>query len=101
MSPRNLAHQRRDPRVVPAREGSGEGEVQGGLSFGTDGSYEGYKTYASVGTKQKGYYLQASGTLIDSDGWMLSEKFTPTSVRTAACASIPTRAIGKSTSRPG
>ena len=57
-----------------------EGEVQGGLSFGTDGSYEGYKTYASVGTKQKGYYLQASGTLIDSDGWMLSEKFTPTSV---------------------
>ena len=54
--------------------------MQGGLSFGTDGSYEGYKTYASVGTKQKGYYLQASGTLIDSDGWMLSEKFTPTSV---------------------
>jgi iron complex outermembrane recepter protein len=55
-----------------------EAEVQGGLNFGTDGSYEGYKTYGSVGTRQAGYYLQASGTLLDLDGWMLSEDFAPT-----------------------
>ncbi len=55
-----------------------EAEVQGGMSFGTDGSYEGYKTYGSVGTRQPGYYLQASGTLVDLDGWMLSDDFTPT-----------------------
>jgi iron complex outermembrane recepter protein len=55
-----------------------DAEIQGGMSFGTDGSYEGYKTYGSVGTRQKGYYLQGSGTLIDMDGWMLSQNFTPT-----------------------
>lgn len=55
-----------------------EGEVQGGMIFGTDGQYEGYKTYASLGTRQKGYYAQVSGALLDTDGWYLSNDFTPT-----------------------
>jgi iron complex outermembrane receptor protein len=57
-----------------------EGEVQGGMMFGTDGQYEGYKTYASLGTRQRGYYAQVSGALLDTDGWFLSNDFKPTAV---------------------
>jgi iron complex outermembrane receptor protein len=57
-----------------------EGEVQGGMMFGTDGQYEGYKTYASLGTRQRGYYAQVSGAFLDTDGWFLSNDFKPTSV---------------------
>ena len=57
-----------------------EGEVQGGLMFGTDGQYEGYQTYASLGTRQTGYYARASGVLVDNDGWYLSDDFQPTPV---------------------
>lgn len=55
-----------------------EGEVQGGMMFGPNGEYEGYKTYGSVGTRQAGYYAQASGILLDRDGWHLSNDFDPT-----------------------
>ncbi|WP_343062316.1 TonB-dependent receptor [Hyphomicrobium methylovorum] len=55
-----------------------DAQVQGGLLFGTDGQYEGYKTYASLGTKQRGYYAQVSGAVLDTDGWFLSNDFTPT-----------------------
>lgn len=54
-----------------------EGEVQGGITLGPKGQYEGYKTYASVGTRQQGYYAQASGLVIDYDGWGLSGAFVP------------------------
>ncbi|CEJ87194.1 TonB-dependent receptor [Hyphomicrobium sp. GJ21] len=57
-----------------------EGEVQGGMMFGTDGQYEGYKTYASLGTRQRGYYAQVSGALLDTDGWFMSNDFKPTPV---------------------
>lgn len=57
-----------------------DGEIQGGMIFGTDGQYEGYKTYASLGTRQKGYYAQVSGALLDTDGWYLSDDFAPTAV---------------------
>lgn len=57
-----------------------EGEIQGGMTFGPNGEYEGYKTYGSVGTRQKGFYAQASGILIERDGWHLSDDFTPTAV---------------------
>lgn len=57
-----------------------EGEVQGGLFFGTNGQYEGYQTYASLGTRQTGYYAQASGVLVDNNGWYLSDDFQPTPV---------------------
>lgn len=57
-----------------------EGEVQGGFTFGPHGEYEGYKTYASLGTRQSGYYAQASGIFIDNDGWFLSSDFNPTKI---------------------
>lgn len=57
-----------------------DGEVQGGMTFGNDGQFEGYQTYASLGTKQSGYYAQASGIWLDNDGWYLSDDFTPTAV---------------------
>ena len=57
-----------------------EGEVQGQLFFGTDGQYEGYQTYLSLGTRQSGYYMQASGVMLDTDGWYMSDNYTPTAV---------------------
>ncbi|MBS0235326.1 MAG: TonB-dependent receptor [Proteobacteria bacterium] len=57
-----------------------EGEVEGGLMFGGDGQYEGYRTYASFGTRQRGYYAQVSGSVLDLDGWYLSDDFKPTAV---------------------
>ena len=57
-----------------------DGEVQGGLTFGNNGEFEGYKTYASLGTRQSGYYAQASGIWLDNDGWNLSNDFRPTAV---------------------
>lgn len=57
-----------------------EGEVQGGMTFGPNGEYEGYRTYGSVGTRQKGFYAQASGIIVERDGWHLSDDFTPTAV---------------------
>ncbi|MBU3888136.1 TonB-dependent receptor [Methylosinus sporium] len=55
-----------------------EGELRTGLEFGRDGSYEGIKTYALLGTKQDNYYLQLSGSWRDLRGWMLPESYTPT-----------------------
>lgn len=57
-----------------------EGEIQGGLMFGRNGEYEGYKTYGSVGTRQSGFYAQVSGILLDRDGWHLSNRFNPTAI---------------------
>ena len=55
-----------------------EAEIGETLTFGRDGSYEGYSSYASVGTRQKYWYLQVTGTVLDSRGWMLSEDFKST-----------------------
>lgn len=57
-----------------------EGQIEGGMMFGGDGQYEGYRTYASFGTRQRGYYAQVSGSVLDLDGWYLSDNFKPTSV---------------------
>lgn len=57
-----------------------EGEVQAGLMLGPDGEYEGYKTYASAGARQAGFYAQVSGIIIDRDKWHLSNDFNPTPI---------------------
>ncbi|MBS0240026.1 MAG: TonB-dependent receptor [Proteobacteria bacterium] len=55
-----------------------EGQVEGGMMFGGDGQYEGYRTFASFGTRQRGYYAQVSGSVLDLDGWYLSDDYKPT-----------------------
>lgn len=57
-----------------------EGEVQTGLEFGNTGELASYKTFASVGTRQDTFYVQASGSVRSSDGWFLSRDFTPNAV---------------------
>jgi iron complex outermembrane receptor protein len=37
-----------------------------------------WSSYAYTGTRQKGYYAQISGTIIDRDSFNLSEDFKPT-----------------------
>ena len=52
-----------------------EAEIGETMTFGRDGTYEGFSSYGSVGTRQKYWYLQVTGTVLDSRGWMLSEDF--------------------------
>ncbi len=55
-------------------------EIEAGSSMtvARDGSYQGYSSYASVGTRQHLWYMLVTGTINDRRGWMLSEDFTPT-----------------------
>lgn len=57
-----------------------EGEIQTGLEFGNTGKLAAYKTFASVGTRQDMFYVQASGSVRSSNGWFLSRDFTPNAV---------------------
>ncbi len=55
-------------------------EIEAGssLTLARDGSYQGYNSHASVGTRQKLWYMLVTGTINSRKGWMLSEDFTPT-----------------------
>lgn len=55
-------------------------EVEAGssMTFARDGSYEGFSSYGSVGTRQQNWYMLVTGTIYDTKGWMLSEDFQPT-----------------------
>lgn len=55
-----------------------EAEIEQTFTFEDDGSYSGFRTSGYAGTKQKYWYLMAAGSLLDSNGWRLSENFTPT-----------------------
>lgn len=52
-----------------------EAELQTGVDLGNTGELAGFRTFASVGMRQDLYYLQASGSVKDSDGWFLSRDF--------------------------
>ncbi|WP_127079915.1 TonB-dependent receptor plug domain-containing protein [Rhodomicrobium lacus] len=54
-----------------------EAEIAQTFTFAGDGSYSGFRTSGYVGTKQKYYYLTASGSILDSKGWKLSDDFKP------------------------
>ncbi len=55
-------------------------EIEAGssMTFARDGSYEGFSSYGSVGTRQKYWYMLVTGTIYDRKGWMLSEDYQPT-----------------------
>lgn len=57
-----------------------EGEIQTGLEFGNTGGLASYTTFASVGTRQDTFYVQASGSVRSSNGWFLSRHFDPNAV---------------------
>ncbi len=57
-----------------------EAEVQTGLEFGNTGALAAYRTFASVGTRQDTFYVQASGSVRSSNGWFLSRDFSPNAV---------------------
>src|SRR5208337_1942156 len=54
-----------------------EVEVGSSMTFARDGSYEGFSSYGSVGTRQKYWYMLVTGTIYDRKGWMLSEDYQP------------------------
>ena len=61
----------------PTKEVELEGRV--GAVFDADlGSMGQWSSYAFGGTRQKGYYAQMSGTIVDQDHFDMSNDFTPT-----------------------
>lgn len=52
-----------------------EGELRTATEFGNTGDLATYTLFGSVGTKQELYYLQASASLRDSDGYYLSRDY--------------------------
>jgi len=56
-----------------------DGEMRAGMVNGRDGRVEAGSTYGYLGTRQPNYYLQASGNFLKSNGWVLSDDYTPTS----------------------
>ena len=54
-----------------------EGELRAGFDLGNTGKLAAYTLFGSAGTRQELYYLQASGSLRDSDGWFLSRNYDP------------------------
>jgi iron complex outermembrane recepter protein len=61
----------------PTKEVELEGRV-GAVFDGDLGSMGQWNSYAYAGTRQKGYYAQLSGTIVDQDHFDMSNKFTPT-----------------------
>lgn len=59
----------------PTREA--EAEFRTGVDVGNRGALSAFNGFGVVGTRQENYYLQASGTVRDSDGWFLSQGFRP------------------------
>lgn len=55
-----------------------EAEFQTGIDVGNTGDLAAATAFASVGTRQENFYLQASAAIRDSDGFFLSRSFTPT-----------------------
>ena len=54
-----------------------ETRFQSGANFGEDASYDGWNAYGMVGTKQDGWYAQASGNFNNTEHWRLSNDFHP------------------------
>ena len=60
----------------PTKEVELEGRV-GAVFDGDLGDVGSWNTYAYAGTRQKGYYAQISGTIVDRDHFSMSDKFKP------------------------
>lgn len=66
----------------PTKEVELEGRV-GAVFDGDLGDVGTWSSYAYAGTRQKGYYAQLSGTIVDRDHFSMSDDFTP------ATSSVP------------
>jgi iron complex outermembrane receptor protein len=57
-----------------------EGELRATTEFGNTGDLAAHTLFGSMGTKQELYYLQASASLRDSDGYYLSRDYKPENI---------------------
>ncbi len=57
-----------------------EGELRSSTEFGNTGDLATYTLFGSAGTRQELFYLQASASLRDSDGYYLSRDYDPQNV---------------------
>ncbi len=54
-----------------------EAELRSGVDIGNRGIPSAFNNFGLVGTRQENYYIQASGTVRDSNGWFLSQNYHP------------------------
>lgn len=55
-----------------------EGEIGGGLSFDSLGSYNGYRAYTNLGTNQGMWYAQFSASYLDQDYFRIPDSYAAT-----------------------
>lgn len=72
----------------PTKEVELEGRV-GAVLDGDLGDVGTWSSYAYAGTRQKGYYAQISGTIVDRDHFNMSDDFKPYTPTTGYIASYP------------
>lgn len=58
-----------------------EGEIRTQVDFGDNGEFNGFETYARAGARWDHYYVQASGTFRNVNGFELSDGFNPTAAQ--------------------
>lgn len=58
-----------------------EAELRARTEFGRDGTYEGVKSYAYLGTRKESYYAQISSAWRDLRGWMLPDSYQSTPIQ--------------------
>ena len=67
--------------LVSRRAAQGfSGDFGGGSSLDDDGSSSGSRSYGNLAYGTNAWYVQASASLLESDGFPLSDDFTPTAV---------------------
>ncbi|OJV01847.1 MULTISPECIES: TonB-dependent receptor [unclassified Nitrobacter] len=54
-----------------------EGEFSGGAAFDNRGAYQGWNSYAMLGSRQEKFYVQGSANYLDQDFWSLSRDYRP------------------------
>jgi len=57
-----------------------EGEIRATTEFGNTGDLANHVLFGSIGTRQELFYLQASASLRDSDGYYLSRDYDPQNI---------------------
>jgi len=54
-----------------------EGEFSSGASFDNRGAFQGWNSYAMLGSRQEKFYVQGSANYLNQDFWSLSQGYSP------------------------
>src|SRR5688500_10153756 len=58
-----------------------ESEIRAGTMFDNRGAFQGWNSYARIGSRQENFYVQGSVNQLDQNFWSLSRGYSPYSAR--------------------